>query len=210
MIRILRRQRDPSLSIGPADHGRVMSLDALERAKETDGYKYELIDGVLCVSPIPDPLHDFWTTRVRDALQAYCVKYPRRLNYIPTQCEVVIPGRLGETRPIPDVAGYRAFPDTLPLRWDAVCPLVVVEVISARRSHKDAIRNRHLYELAGGIREYWIIEPDPRQRSAELTALWRVSGRSKWRESNILFGETYSTPNLPQFRLNLKELAGRK
>src|SRR6185369_10698343 len=157
MIRILPRQRESIPRIGPADHGRVMSLSSFQRSKETDGFIYELIDGVLCVSPIPDPSHDFWTTRIRNALLAYSEKHSKYLNYIPAECEVVIPGRVGPTRPVPDVAGYRAFPDTLPLRWDAVCPHVVVEVISARRSSKDAVRNRHLYARASGIREYWIV-----------------------------------------------------
>jgi len=186
-----------------------MSLDSFNRCREADGYIYELIDGVLCVSPIPDPLHDFWTTRVRDALQAYAANHPRHLNYIPAECEVVIPGRPGATRPIPDVAGYRSFPETLPRRWDAVCPIVVVEVISARRSTKDTIRNRHLYVLASGIREYWIIQPDAEERCADLTALSRGTGRSKWRETTVPFGETYTTRNLPQFRLNLKEISKR-
>jgi len=187
----------------------MMPLDEFMRSRESDGYKYELIDGVLCVSPIPDPIHDYWTTRVRDALQDYAAEYPQFLNYIPHQCEIVIPGRRGPTRPIPDVAGYRAFPDDLPRRWDAVCPWVVVEVISARRPHKDAVRNRHLYALAEGVREYWIIDPKMDDKSAEVIALSRSSGRAGWRERRIPFGRTYATRNLPKFRLNLKELSNR-
>ena len=209
MIQIVRTNRSSRAVIGPADHGRAMSLGDFERSKESDGYVYELIDGVLCVSPIPDPLHDYWTTRVRDALLAYAAAHPSHLNYIPAECEVVIPGRPGETRPNPDVAGYRAFPDTLPRRWDAVCPLVVVEVISNRRSTKDTVRNRHLYAWAPAMREYWIIQPDAHGRTAERTALTRSNGRSKWREVSVEFGQTYTTRNLPQFSLNLKEISKR-
>ena len=45
------------LRIGPADHGRMMSLDEFEEADFEEGYRYELARGVLEVSEIPGELH---------------------------------------------------------------------------------------------------------------------------------------------------------
>ena len=40
--------------LGPADHGRAMTLDEFDDADYEPGYKYELIDGRLYVSPDPE------------------------------------------------------------------------------------------------------------------------------------------------------------
>jgi hypothetical protein len=40
--------------IGPADHGRFMTLDKSLEAGEEPGYRYELARGVLEVSEVPD------------------------------------------------------------------------------------------------------------------------------------------------------------
>ena len=45
------------LQIGPADHGRQMSLEEFREAEEEEGYRYELAEGVLEVTEIPGPEH---------------------------------------------------------------------------------------------------------------------------------------------------------
>ena len=46
-----------TLKIGPADHGRTMTLDEFLDAEETEGYRYELARGVLEVTEIPNEPH---------------------------------------------------------------------------------------------------------------------------------------------------------
>ena len=41
------------LSIGPADHGRRMTLEEFEEAEEEEGYRYELARGLLEVTKMP-------------------------------------------------------------------------------------------------------------------------------------------------------------
>ncbi len=43
----------PPLRIGPADHGRMMTLEEFREAEELDGYRYELARGVLEVADVP-------------------------------------------------------------------------------------------------------------------------------------------------------------
>ena len=41
------------LRIGPADHGRTMTLEEFMEVEVEEGYRYELLHGVLVVSPWP-------------------------------------------------------------------------------------------------------------------------------------------------------------
>ena len=206
MLRAARpvRTRNARPTIGPDDHGRLVTLQEFERAREEPGYIYELIDGVLTVSPTPKPWHEWWVKIVQQALEDYARRNPREINFVATTCEVVIPARPGPTRPQPDVAAYRDFPDPPPDDWDDVCPLIVVEVISERREQKDVTRNRHLYWMAGGIAEYWIIDPRQDVRRPTLMALVRRSGTPRWQERVIPFGKSHRSPTLPRFLLNLR------
>ena len=47
----------PPLRIGPADHGRMMTLEEFREAEERDGYCYELARGVLEVTEVPNDPH---------------------------------------------------------------------------------------------------------------------------------------------------------
>ena len=42
-----------AIRIGPADHGRRMSLEEFREAEEEEGYRYELARGVLEVTLCP-------------------------------------------------------------------------------------------------------------------------------------------------------------
>lgn len=191
-------------ALGPADHGRVMSLEQCLRLRETPGYVYELIDGALVVSPSPKPRHDYWVEFVRAALQDYATKHPQRAYKLSERCDVVVPDRPGETRPQPDLAAYRDYPDPPPEDWKDVAPIVVVEVISARREKKDTIRNRHLYWSAKAIREYWIIDPSSDALAPTLIALKRQRDAQDWVEQVVPFGKSFKSTALPRFTLNLK------
>ncbi len=190
--------------IGPDDAGRLMTLEDFEQADEHPGYTYELIDGVLIVSPSPTPWHDRWVRFVRDHLIAYADAHPHRINCVSGDCEVAVAGRPGPTRPQPDIAAFKDYPDPPPDSWDSSCPLIVVEVISDRRARKDTTRNRQLYWMAGGIAEYWIIDPREDPQEPTLIALVRKTGAPKWEEHIIPFGKSHKSAALPRFTLNLK------
>lgn len=196
--------------IGPDDSGRLMTLEEFGRAREIDGYTYELIDGVLIVSPAPKPNHATWVREVQQQLEVYSERHPNQINFVVTQSEVVIPGRPGATRPQPDVAAFRDFPSPPPGDWGDVCPIIVVEVISQRRDKKDTVRNRHLYWMAGGIMEYWIVDPrEDSERPALITCV-RPQGSAEWAESVTPFGKTFKSPTLRGLSVNLGRKPRRK
>ena len=43
-----------TIRIGPADHGRTMTLEEFREADEEPGYRYELARGVLEVTEVPN------------------------------------------------------------------------------------------------------------------------------------------------------------
>jgi Uma2 family endonuclease len=153
------------LYLKPRDRGRALSLEEFQRARSREGFHYELIDGKLEVSPVPDLPHDYLVGWLGNQLRAYEHSHPEVIRRVQAPGCVFVPGRSATTAPEPDIAAYRDFPTNLPidqLRWQDVSPLLVVEVLSADTADKNLVRNRDLYVQVPSIREYWIL--DPRRR----------------------------------------------
>lgn len=193
------------LKTGPADHGQPMTLDEFMGSDFEKGYHYELIDGRLYVSPLPEVPSGLLESWIYWVLKRYCEARPGILNFVYNKARVFVPGRRGVTTPEPDVAAYRDFPLHKPfrkIRWQDVSPLLVVEVISPDDPHKDLIRNVALYLQVPSIREYWVLDPreDPERPSL---IVYRRRGR-KWQPPiEVPAGETYTTRLLPGFELVL-------
>jgi hypothetical protein len=60
-----------TLRIGPADHGRTMTLEEFLEAEEEEGYRYELARGVLEVTQVPDEPHGLIVCAFYTALARY-------------------------------------------------------------------------------------------------------------------------------------------
>ncbi len=189
--------------LGPADHGRPMTLEAFEAGAFEDGFQYELIDGRLYVSPQPNApqgLVDNWIFR---ALLRYSDRRPDILNFVYNRARVFVPGRPGVTTPEPAVAAYRDFPVDLPfrmVRWQDTSPILVVEVLSLDDPDKDLVRNVELYFQVPSIREYWLLDARDPDRPG-LCA--RIRHGRRWRVVNRAFDETYTTRLLPDFTLTV-------
>jgi Uma2 family endonuclease len=197
-------------SLGPRDAGRIMSEEAYLRCEDAPGCFTEIIDGVVQVSPSPKPVHDYWQNRIVRFLNDYAGRHPEIINFVATDNDVVIPIRPGPTRPRPDVTAYRDFPDLVDVArqddWRNYCPILVVEVMSRRRPWKVANRNRQLYWTAGGIAEYWLIDPRKRPSEPLLRIFVREQGQPDWVEHEVAFGEAWESKHLPGLRVNLRDL----
>jgi Uma2 family endonuclease len=191
--------------IGPADHGRPMTLDEFLTGSYEPGYKYELIDGKLYVSPepnLPQGLIEHWLLR---KLDRYSDEHPEVLNWLHSKTRVFVPGRRRVTCPEPDVAAYHDFPldrDYRDIRWQDVSPVLVVEVLSPEAPEKDLVRNVELYLQVPSIREYWILDcrDDPNHPTL---LVYRRRGQRWQRPIDVAPGETYTTRLLPGFELLL-------
>ena len=81
------------LRLGPADHGRRVSLETADAAEYVPGFKYEIIDGRLYVSPTPNPSENRLETWLYGALFLYSHDHRRVVNYVSTKPRVFIPAR---------------------------------------------------------------------------------------------------------------------
>jgi Uma2 family endonuclease len=189
----------------PKDRGRVLSLEEFESASGQEGYHYELIEGKLEVSPLPNMPHEDLRDWLRDKLKDYIRLHPEVINYVKAPARVFVPGRRPTTAPEPDVAAYRDFPLALPLRqrhWRDYSPLFVIEILSEDTVAKDLVRNLALYLQVPSIREYWVVDPrDDADRPALI--VHRRRGQ-RWQQAiDIAGGEVYTTRLLPDFALRM-------
>jgi Uma2 family endonuclease len=189
--------------LGPADHGRPMTLDDFMASDHQEGYQYELIDGKLYVTPAPNLPENRVEIWIQMKLWNYSQENPSVVNFVSPKARVFVPGRRRVTNPEPDVTVYHDFPvdsDFNAVRWQDVTPVLVVEVLSREDPEKDLVRNAELYLQVPSIREYWLF--DTRSEGANRPTL-RVHRRwgSRWRVIDLTFGETYTTKLLPGFEL---------
>ena len=195
------------LYLTPKDHGRPVTEEEFEHADGQEGYRYELIDGRVEVSPSPDFPHEDIRDVLRRHLERYAEQHPEVINKVMAPVRVFVPGRRATTVPEPDIAAYRDFPIHLPrsrIRWRDHTPLLVVEVLSEGNADKDLVRNRKLYLQVPSIREYWIIDPRADADHPSMTVYRRR--RDRWqRPIEVAVGETYTTRLLPGFTLTLAE-----
>jgi Uma2 family endonuclease len=191
------------LKIGPKDRGRRLTLDEFMASDSVNGYHYELIDGKLYVSPLPDLPHACVEDWIYSLLNRYSSENLAVINKVKNKARVFVPRRRAVTCPEPDVAAYRKFPLDRPLaerRWQDVSPILVVEVLSEDDPDKDLVRNVQLYLRVPSIREYWILDPlQEGHDRPHLIVRRRWGGR--WRVRNVAPGETYTTRLLPGFEL---------
>ena len=196
---------------GPKDHGRAMSLEDFLASSGEPGYKYELIDGRVYVSPAADQPHDSLDTWLFRVLLDYSRAHPEVVNYVSPSARVFVHGRRAATCPQPDLAAYHDFPHHLPLRqrrWQDLSPLLVVEIISEDTAEKDLERNVELYLEVPSIREYWVIDPrsDPDRPTLRV---YRRRGARWQKPIEVAYGETYASPRLlPGFALLVDPRSG--
>jgi len=127
----------------------LLTVDDLQDTPD-DARRYELIDGILLVSPGPVAPHQRAAMRLGTALHLGC----------PEGLEVFGPFTLRlsrHTEVIPDVAVVRVGPDPLP-RYPRDVRLVV-EVLSVSTRRRDLSLKKQVYADAG-IPSYWVLDPD--------------------------------------------------
>src|SRR5262245_46873134 len=100
------------LRLGPADHGRPITLEEFEHASGEEGYNYELIRGRLYVSPKPNPSHDYYLEWLGTSLRKYAWDHPDVVNYISQADRTFVPEEEASetTAPEPELAVYSDYP----------------------------------------------------------------------------------------------------
>ena len=144
--------------------GQLFTVDELDRMPD-DGRRYELLDGILIVSPRPTTVHQFVAMRLLRVLADAC---PDALCVVP--------------EPAVELGPQTEFdPDLVVVRMDQIGgakftepPLLVVEIRSPSTALIDLNRKKAAYERSG-VPSYWIVNPDPPH--PELTVFELRDGR---------------------------------
>lgn len=154
-----------------------------------DGRRYELIDGVLLVTPSPFVQHQWLVGEVFAALHAAC---PADLRTFGAPLDV----RLSERTVVqPDVLVVRA-DDARGTRVTGI-PLLCVEVLSDSTRGHDLLLKRERYESAG-VTSYWVVDPV----TLEIVA-WRLDPSGRYREVASTDLGTHALPLTHPFPVTL-------
>lgn len=164
-----------------------------------DGNRYEIIDGELYVNPSPVPRHQDIVLNLAIALRLYFHDFGGGKVYISPLDVVLAEDGIVE-------------PDLVVIKTDRASiiseknlrgvPNLVIEVLSASTRHVDEGKKRRLYERSG-VDEYWTVDGEN-----ELVRIYRRSGPAfvLAAELNNDDGGTISSPHLPTFTLNVREV----
>lgn len=138
-------------------HSSASSDWTIDRWRELpeDGNRYEIIDGVLYVTPAPRPTHQYALSLLYDQLQPYATAIGLRILWSPA--EITHGDR---TVVQPDLFGF-VLTRGMPLReWHEVQPLqLVIEALAPSTRLRDRTVKRGLYQTLR-VPEYWIVDTD--------------------------------------------------
>lgn len=178
-----------------------MTVDEYLEADLPEGYRYELVDGEIQVTPVPGTLHDDILGRLNLLLVAYMQANPGKIAHLSFRAAVTIPGKT--TVREPDLAAYANWAPGSAQKgeWKHRTPLLVVEVVSPGHESRDYGQKRDDY-FAAGVSEYWIADG----QSARLTVLARAG--DDWRDQTYAPGESFESGFLSQLRVDVSHLLG--
>jgi Uma2 family endonuclease len=166
-----------------------------------DGQRHELIEGEHYVTPCPNLRHQKLLGRLHFALAGYLRDHPSFGEVYFAPFDVVFSNWDVVEPDLIFVAG-----DQLGILTDkniVGAPALLVEILSPGTRKRDQQIKRRLFER-GGVREYWMIDPDRNavviHRRDESGAFPRI-GELTAAENTVL-----TTPLLPAFSLPLTQL----
>jgi Uma2 family endonuclease len=186
------------LRLGPFSNGIVMPPEEFDAVTESDDrYAYELIHGVLIVSPTPGESERDPTGELEYLLRSYQQTHPDGAILDKTLSEQYVPLKDGRRRA--DRVIWIRLGRVPEPKVDI--PAIVAEFVSKRKRDRagDYEEKRHDYQ-ALGVLEYWIIDRFDRTMTVFKSA---PDGPA---EVIVKADETYRTPLLPCFELPLARL----
>ncbi len=187
------------LVLGPGLAGIALTPEEFDAVEEFDrDYRYELIRGVLVVSPIPlaaetgpNDLLGYWLQYFQNQHpqgSLLDLTLPEQFVYLPTG-----------NRRRPDRLVWAGFGREIDLVRDV--PTIVIEFVSGSRRdwRRDYVEKRAEYREVG-IPEYWIVD-----RFRRILSIYRADGT----EQIVGEAETYRPAILPGFELAIGPLLAR-
>jgi Uma2 family endonuclease len=191
------------LRIGPADHGRAMTLEDFREAEEQSGYLYELARGVLEVSEVPSDDHAQTIDSVHLAIDIYRLSHPGRIRRVchGSDVRLIIPELESDRHP--DLA--IVFRDAPISPRGRQIPEWVCEIVSpgAKARRRDYEEKPEEY-LALRICEHWIV--DPHHRTVAVRIREEGAEGPMWSARVFTGDDVIASALLPGFQGRVAEL----
>jgi len=184
------------LRLGPRSAGVLLTTEEFDRARFEEGWRYELINEVLVVSPIPSRNERDPNEELGRWLRNYQEFHPQGSALDATLVEETIEtkkNRRRADRVIWAGLGHLPGPDEP--------PTIIVELVSKGKinQERDYVAKRAEYREIG-VKEYWIID----RFSKTMTVCLFAADRDH--ELVIAANQTYATTWLPGYELPLRRL----
>ena len=132
---------------------KLYTLEEFELIEKEENLTYELIDGVVMMSPRPALKHQLVAANLHDAISPIVKKLG---CYALSEIELA----LDNDYIVPDMS---VICDDISSLLEAArykkAPLIVIEIISPSSVSRDYVTKRYKYAQLG-IREYWIVSPE--------------------------------------------------
>lgn len=192
----------PPLYLGPASAGMLMTPEEFDAADFEEGWRYELINEVLVVSPTPSRGERDPNEELGRWLRNYQEDHPLGGALDLTINEETVP--TGQNRRRPDRTIWAGL-GRLPTADDL--PTIVVEFVSAgRRNRRRDYETKRAEYAAIGAQEYWIIDRFQRTMTVVTNVQTNDQPASPGSARVLNETETYRSPLLPGFELPLARL----
>ncbi|MGA7498657.1 MAG: Uma2 family endonuclease [Isosphaeraceae bacterium] len=184
------------LRLGPRSAGVLLTTEEFDRARFVEGWRYELINEVLVVSPIPSLNKRDPNEELGRWLRNYQESHPQGSALDLTIGEQTIETKKNRRRADRVIwAGLGRLPDP------NETPTIIIELVSKGKinQERDYVAKRAEYREIG-VKEYWIID----RFSKTMTVCIFAADRDQ--ELVIAADQTYATTLLPGYELPLRRL----
>lgn len=178
-------------------HGLRMTAEEYFSIGETQN-RYELIDGVVIMSPSPTPLHQEIVAEIAAQLRMFVKRNPIGRVFVEVDVQLAPRAVAGELVYRPDAVYVSKERNDQIRNCIAGAPDLVVEVISPDSRRYDGETKRSDYERCG-VREYWLIDP----LEGRMTFYVLQGGRLVERQPR---GDEFSSEALPGLVVNLADV----
>jgi Uma2 family endonuclease len=193
---LLRRPKKRTFEFGLESNGTLMTPEEFDRAEFDERYRYELVNGVLIVSPLasiqeadPNDQLGYW-------LRRYQEEHPKG-----SALDLTVPERHVVTKKNRRRADRLIWAGLGRMPRKKEAPTIVAEFVTRRKRDRTRDYETKLDEyMAIKVQEYWIIDRFDRC----LVVFRKVSGKVVKRV--LRETQVYRTPLLPGFELDVGRL----
>jgi len=160
-----------------------------------DGYKYDMIQGVLHMSPSPFFEHCYAVSQFIYLLTGYLKKKP--VGFAVSEIDILLPDGGDILRP--DISFlFKEHKDIIIGHIHGV-PDLICEVLSQKTATRDFGEKAERY-LKNGVKEYYIL--DPRDKSMQI---W-LNRKTKWEKIICQKGDMLKSQILQGFHISAEEI----